>query len=92
MLFIILFVGFSIAVPVLIESYKNGRDNILVRSGTEVLESKILHHAVSGATSVTSGVTALVVGVVSVIGIGFGLYVILRLIVLAFGVLQHIAH
>jgi hypothetical protein len=47
MAFVISFVLLTLALPLIIEVHKKGSDNILTRSGKEIIESKILVSTVS---------------------------------------------
>ena len=50
MTFVILFVIFTFAVPLALEIYQRGSDNVLMRSGREIMQSRLAVNAAGGVT------------------------------------------
>lgn len=76
MLFVLVFIALVLALPLSVEIYKRGADNIIARSGRDLIETKALTSITSTSLTALASVSDFVKGSIALVTFGVALFIL----------------
>jgi hypothetical protein len=76
MLFVLVFIVLVLALPLSVEIYKRGTDNIIARSGRDLIETKALTSITSRSLTALSSASDFVKGSIALVTFGVTLFIL----------------